>query len=371
MPGTGSVFRRKSDGRWVAQVTHGTRANRTIVRRYPPLRDNTRDRAKELLADLLEDVAPLARSTTVGAYLQRWLTDVAARQVRPATLRGYRDVVDLHLTPAIGAIPLRDLTALDVERALRRAADGERHLAPKSVRNVHAVLRRALVYAERDELVARNVARLVEVPRVPVREAAALTAGQAIRLLGALAGDRLEALYRVALLGLRQGEILGLAWKELDLERAELRIRHALARQDHKYVLVQLKTPRSRRTVPLPTSTLLALREHRRRQVEERLAAGVTTEEGLVFVSRSGRPLSGSWLSHDFTRRLELLGLPRVPFHSLRHTAASILAASDVPPRVAMEILGHARVATTMEIYAHVSTAEMRKAMERLDEAIS
>lgn len=367
MPGEGSIFQRKSDRRWVAQISRGPRGERTIIRRYAPLRDNTRDAAKLLLTELQGEAGPLDRRTTVGVYLRRWCEATAARHVRPATLHGYRVVIDRHLVPTIGAIALVDLTPLDIDGALRSIADG---LSPKSVRNVHAVLRRALVMAERDGLVTRNVARLVAPPRVPARESAALTPAEAHRFLATVTGDRWDALYRVALLGLRQGELLGLAWSDIDLGTAELRVRFALARRDGRYVRDEPKTARSRRTVPLPVAAVAALRVHRDRQLAERIAAGVPTEDGLVFLTERGRPVSGSWLSHDFSRRLARAGLPRAPFHSLRHTAASIMAATDVPPRTAMAILGHSRIATTMEVYAHTTTADMRRAVEAIETAI-
>lgn len=360
-PGEGSLFRRRSDGLWVAQISHGPRGARQVLRRYA----RTREEAARLLGELRAGAGVADRRTTVGEFLRAWLT-THERRLRPSTLRTYRSLAERHILPAIGHVALADLAPDHVERMLARAP-----LAPKGQRNVLSLVARVLAVAERRGLVARNVARLVDAPRVVPPERAALTPDAARRILEVVRGDRLEALYVLALAtGLRMGELLGLTWRDVDREAGTLAVRHALVRHHGRYVLDEPKTRRSVRTITLPAFAVAALDEHRRRQLEERLAAGAPTEDGLVFVSPAGRPISGGWLSHRWRRLAARAGL-ELRFHDLRHGQASLLVALGVHPRVVAERLGHATTRTAMDRYAHVDLALDRDAAARLDQALA
>ena len=208
--------------------------------------------------------------------------------------------------------------------------------------------------------------------RVPT---AALTTADAQALLSAVKGDRLEALFQVGLaLGLRQGETLGLTWKAIGLDAGTLSVRQTLQRVRGEWVFSEPKTAKSRRTIPLPKPVALALREHRGRQLEDRLRAGPAWEGeawgDLVFPDELGRPLSGFHVLRRFRSLLALAGLPPMRYHDLRHGAASLMAAQGVPARVAMELLGHSQIATTMNIYTHVTPQDQREASARVSEAI-
>jgi integrase len=231
------------------------------------------------------------------------------------------------------------------------------------------VLRRALNDALRWGLVARNVATLVTPPRGQRYEVRPLDPVQARRFLDAVRGDRLEALYSVALaVGLRQGEALGLQWDDIDLDSAALHVRHALQRVDGRLQLVEPKTARSRRTVILPATVIDALKAHRSRQVAERLTAGSEwVDHKLVFCSPMGRPLDASNVTHTFQRHLIRAGLPRQRFHDLRHACASFLLAQGVSPRVVMEVLGHSQITLTLNTYTHVLPSLSREAAERMN----
>jgi integrase len=273
--------------------------------------------------------------------------------------------VERHLAPRLGAIPLAELAPDHVERMLAALP-----LAPKGRRNVLSLLARVLAVAERRGLVARNVARLVDPPRVIAPERAALTPDAARRILKVARGDRLEALWVLALAtGLRMGELLALRWSDVDREAGTIVVRHALVRAGGRYVLDDPKTPRSRRTIVLPHFARRVLDEHRRRQLEERLAAGATAGDGLVFVSPAGRPINGGWLSHRWRRLAAAAGLD-LRFHDLRHGQASLLVALGVHPRVVAERLGHATTRMAMDRYAHVDLALDADAAARLDAAL-
>jgi len=182
-------------------------------------------------------------------------------------------------------------------------------------------------------------------------------------------GHRLEALYTIAItVGLRQGEALGLRWQDVDLDAGSLRVRHSLQRIEGRLQLVEPKTERSRRTVSLPGVVVSALREHRVRQLQERLLAGSRWQESdYVFTSTIGTPLDGVTVTHRFQETLRRLGMPHQRFHDLRHACASLLLAQGVSPRVVMETLGHSQISVTMNVYAHVIPALQRDAADRMD----
>ena len=185
----------------------------------------------------------------------------------------------------------------------------------------------------------------------------------------------MEGLFQVGLaLGLRQGETLGLTWGDIDFDAGALSIRRTLQRIRGEWLFSAPKTPKSRRTIPLPEPVAKALKEHRSRQLEERLKVGPAWEgeawEDLVFPDELGRPLSAFHVIRRFRSLLELAGLPRMRYHDLRHGAASLMAAQGVPARVAMELLGHSQIATTMNVYAHVTAQDQREASAKVSEAI-
>jgi integrase len=241
---------------------------------------------------------------------------------------------------------------------------------PQTTRNIHAVLRRALTQGLRWGVVSRNVATLVDLPRVDRDEVRGLSPADARTVITAVAGDRIEPLVLLSLsTGLRQGEALGLRWQDVDLEAGTVRVRHSLQRMPGRGVeLVEPKTPRSRRTLALPTSTANALREHRKSQLQERLWAGSRWQEAdFVFTTSIGTPMIGSDLTRRFQALLRAAGLPPMRFHDLRHGAASLLLAQGVHPRVVMEMLGHSTITLTMNVYSHVIPDLQREAATKME----
>ena len=218
---------------------------------------------------------------------------------------------------------------------------------------------------------------LAEPLRVQKRGVPALTPADARRILAAVRGDRLEALFTVALsVGLRQSEALGLRWADVDLDGASLTVRRALQRAGGEWRFDEPQSDRSNRTVALPGPVVTALREHRAQQIGERLRAGPAwcgDDWGdLVFASETGEPLDGTSVGKRFKRLLAAAGLPDMRYHHLRHGVASLMAAHGVPPRVAMEVPGHVQISTTMNIYSHVHVGDetARLAADRVESAI-
>lgn len=364
----GTVFQRK-DGRWVAAVSGVDGRGR--VYRYGKTRAEAAAKLTKALKAVQDGLPIPGERQTVGQYLEAWLEDSAKPTIRPATYDSYACLVRMHLVPELGHVPLAKLTPQQVQALLnRKLASG---LAPRRVAMIRGVLRTALNQALRWGRVARNVATLVSPPRASHFEVRPLDPAQARAFLEAVRGDRLEALYTVALaIGLRQGEALGLRWDDVDLDAGVLHVRHALQRIDGRPQFVEPKSARSRRTIVLPNLVGDALRVHRVRQTEQRLAVGGEWEEnGFVFTTAFGRPLNDSNVTHMFQRHLARAGLPRQRFHDLRHACASLLLAQGVSPRVVMELLGHSQITLTLNIYSHVMLGLQADAAARMHALLS
>lgn len=366
MAGAGSVYRRKSDGRWTAAISSGPRGNRVLTVRYAPRGENTKRAALELLDELRRLARPTTSSgrTTVGQYLRSWLDTAGRRSLKASTWRTYDVALRLHIDPAIGHITLARLTAEHVDTMLAAST-----LGPKGQRNTLGFLGRVLDVALDRGHVLRNAARLVEAPRVVRQEPATLDRDQARRMIATVRGDRLEALWITAIgTGLRLSEILGLRWVDVDLERATVSATYALVRVNGAYGLDEPKTARSRRHMALPLFVVQALREHRTRQLAERLAVGEPTADGLVFVSPAGRPLNAGWVSHRWPKIAAAAGVD-VTFHGLRHTNATIMRDRNVPEAERMSRLGQTTVGVHRG-YAHDTEGPDRAAANELDEAL-
>jgi integrase len=238
------------------------------------------------------------------------------------------------------------------------------------VRLIHALLHNALKQAVRWRVLNVNPADAVDAPRVERKEFRSLDADEANQLLETARTDRLRALYVTALTcGMRQGELLGLRWTDLDLERGALAVRQQVMRVGGEWRFSEPKTKAGRRVITMPAVAIDALREHRRQQLEERLrAGGQWRENGLVFTNRVGNPIEKqNLMRRSFWPLLDCAGLPRIRFHDLRHTAATLLLAEGLHPKVVQERLGHSTIAVTMDVYSHVGMTLQREAADTLD----
>lgn len=367
----GSIYRR-SDGRWAGAVTldyQGGRRRRKQV--YGRTRKEVRDQITKLLTDQQFGLPISTERQTVGQFLEHWLESSARPRLRPRTFAGYRTIVRQHLVPILGKTQLRKLTPQHVQQML--IAKTDEGLAPRTVGGIRAVLRTALTQALKWQLVAWNVAVLVDLPRAPRPQFRVMEPKEAQKLLNVAADHRLGPLFSVALaVGLRLGESLGLAWGDVDLSARTLRVRRALQRFDGKLQFVEPKSESSNRTVALPESAVVVLRQHRVRQQTERLLAGKRWRDtGLVFTTTIGTPLDDRNVRKAFRELLDAAELPPMRIHDLRHTCASLLLAQGVHPRVVMETLGHSQISLTLDTYSHVMPSLERDAADRMDAVLS
>jgi integrase len=316
---------------------------------------------------------------TVAAYLERWVALSLPGQVADATLDDYADTVRLHLAPTLGRRLLSRLTVADVDAlwALKRKAG----YSPNSIRIMRAVLRKALGQAEREGLVMRNVAALSAAPRLRGTEGRTLNVEQARTLLATVDGERLQALIALMLaFGLRRGEALAVRWADLDWQAATLGVTHGVKRvkvrgdsagRRTQIVVGELKTRRSRRTLYLTPELVEVLRRHRTRQAQEQLRIGSAWQDyGLIFPSEAGTPLDPDNFSHLFSRLSKRAGLGHWHPHELRHSGASLMLAHGTPLHVVSEVLGHASIAITKDVYGHLAEGEKRAASKGMTAAL-
>jgi integrase len=420
----GSLYLRKRDNRWVAAVTmpDGSRPSRSAP---------DKAEARRLLRELLrkrDHGLSAGRDESLGRFLERWLADVRPR-LAPKTWHRHEQIIRVHIVPAIGRRSLSGLSVGDV-RSFLAGASG----SAQTLRHYRATLRRALADAQREGLVVRNVAALAEPPPMKRKERTVLTAEQARMVIDGTKDDRLHALYVLFLTtGMREAEALALTWKDIhwgddegpdELHRrsdqravgalgasaeppvsadgrrhrgsqgghpravradrgmaqsATISITRTLHRShpgDYDYdpadpwVFRPTKTDRSRRTVNIPPVTEAALRDHRRKQLEERAAMGELGGEGLVFVSTRGHPIHGENLLPGWYAHLERLGLPKVRLHDLRHSAATILYGMGIPLETIADLLGHSTTRVTADLYRHRVPALQTQAAEAMQRAV-
>lgn len=336
-----------------------------------------RDAQKSLRAilDLVDDGTYQGPFTsTVAQYLTGW---VEGLRVKPSTRANYRQSIDLHLVPikakdgrprpGIGGIKLRALTAEHLDTLYRwletEGRQDAKPLAIKTIRHVHTAVRKALADAVDRGYVPRNVADLAHPPtQKQARSRQALdgvwSAEQLRAFLAASKDHRLHAaFYLTAMTGMRRAEVLGLRWADIDLDAATVRIRWTLVQIAGEMIdQDSAKTDAGERTVALDPSTVAVLRDHRRRQLEDRMASGPAWQSDVdrVFADPIGRPVRPDLLLRHLQRVAALAGLPKINVHGLRHTYATVALRAGVDVEVVSKRLGHSDIAITLNIYRHV-----------------
>jgi integrase len=370
----GSIYR-SSDGRWRGAITIGYHQNERggVAQNRKVLsgvsRAEVAEKMKKALRDQQQGINISSNRVTLACYLSRWLTDVVKPSCSFKTHQTYRDLVEHHITPALGYVQLLKLTTPQVQRFLNeKHASG---LSPKTVKHIRDCMRAALNVAMNDwELIPRNPASKAKPPEPEKSELQVFNLAQARDFLELVSGHRLEALFSVALcLGPRQGEALGLQWSNVNFGQGTLVIDGALKRIEGKLVKGKTKREASNRSIALPALTVAALRRHQMRQEQERELAGSRWKAtGYVFTTSIGTPIERRNLLREWYKIMKSASLPRIRFHDLRHSAATLFFAQGVHPKTVMEILGHSDLNTTMKIYGKVLDQMKWDAASKMDE---
>ncbi|MGA5159675.1 site-specific integrase [Streptomyces pseudogriseolus] len=395
--GEGTIYQRR-DGRWEAAgyvlAADGTRKR---VRVYGTTRKDAADKLTQKIADSNRGLSVPTAQGSVAAYLTYWLENVAVHNLRENTHTRYTACVDRYLIPGLGKKKLTKLTAKDVRTWLNQLRTAcqccsrgldvwrdeprccalgvccSKRLSPLTLNYIHSVLKSALEHAVREEEIPRNVARNVRTGTPRPRRFDPLTADEARQFLNTTQGHRLNALFELALhTGLRKGELLGLRWEDLDLDRGTAAVRRTLQRTSTGgLTTLPTKTRASERRIAVPTRCLQSLKHHHEQQQREREAAGTTWQHnGHVFTTLQGRPIDPTNLTRTFTTLLSKAGLRRIRFHDLRHSTATLLLEQGVELVVIKELLGHAHIGVTATVYAHVRLRLQRDAIDTLSTAL-
>ncbi len=363
MSGSGGHIRQRPNGLWEGIYVGADHRHHSL---YAKTRGEVQTKLRAALTSADEGIKPASGRTTVGNWLEVWLRTSVEQRNRPRTAASYRETVERYIIPAVGRIPLVKLAPEDVSRM---TADLERRgkLSPTTIYYTYAVLRIALNRAVKTGRVARNVATLVDPPRKARPRLEPLSADQVRTFLASVGADRSGPLYTCAVaLGMRQGELLGLRWSDVDLDGGTLTVRHSL--EVGMRVLAEPKTDRAKRTLTLSPSVIATLRAHRTRQLEERIAAGPRWHDrDFVFATPTGEPLDTRNVTKAFQRALAKAELPRQRFHDLRHACATLLLEDGEELAVISRILGHSNLSTTADVYAHLTPAMLQRSADRMD----
>ena len=346
--GDGSIYRRK-DGLWVAR--YEAAGKRKYL--YGKTRKIVADKLREKLASGEANLNPQGDTLRVGEYLDRWLPTVKDT-VKERTWRRHEEVVRLHLKPAIGKIKIRDLNPLDVQELYRMKLN--LGFSPRTVQIVHTTLYKALKQAVRWSLISRNVTEAVMPPKSQKKDVRTLSSKEVRRLFEAVKGQKFEALYVLAVTtGMRQGELLGLKWDDVDLAKGVLQVKRTIWAGQ----ATPPKSAKGNRSVTLTRMAKEALKKHKERNGSAE----------WVFATRAGTPVScHNLINRSWWPLLKDAGLPRIPFHNLRHTCATLLLVEGLHPKLVQELLGHADITTTLNTYSHVLPSLQEKTASAMED---
>lgn len=373
--GEGNLRKRK-DGRWEGRYTAG-RDPDTGKAIYKNVLGKTQAEAKAKLKQAIEEAKGLDASKagryTVGEWMEVWFEHYAKVKVRPSSHQTYRGYIDNHIKPNIGKIQLEKLTSLELQKFYKRLLEKGRvnriesrkqskGLSAKTVRNIHQIISSAMQLAREQNLIIGNPAEGCALPRLEHREMKTLPVEQLQSFLREAKDSGVFELYYLELAtGLRRGELLGLKWEDIDLERGDLRVKRQIARINGEVVEAPLKTKNAYRTLPLAADTIDVLEAQRKK-------AG---DSPWVFPGPTGGPISPDSVLHMLHRVLKRAGLPRVRFHDLRHTFATLALQNGVDVKTVSGMLGHYSAGFTLDTYAHVTTSAQRQAAEAMEHVLS
>ncbi|MCZ6861986.1 MAG: site-specific integrase [Alphaproteobacteria bacterium] len=370
----GSITRRgKKSWRIKYDLPRDETGERRIA--YKTVKGTRKDAEKEkrrLMTAIDKGVHVDPSALTVADYLDQWLADVAPASVGPKALERYRGLVKKQIKPHIGTTQLQKLRPADIAAWLQ--ALGKTEISIRSIQHAHGVLRTALAHAAAVEIIERNVATFIKPPTMLRTEVEILNAEQIADALRKLEGHSIYPIAALAIgTGARRGELTALRWDDLDLAAATVRIERSVEQTKDGLRVKPPKTAAGRRTVSLPALTVKALRDHRRQTLELRLQLGIGALPGdePVFGDIDGNWPTPHSITKCWRRAVQSRGLPRITFHSLRHSHASALIAAGLDVVTVSRRLGHASPALTLSTYSHLFTNSDDKAAAAIDAALS
>jgi integrase len=376
----GSI-RQRSKGSWEIAIDIGRDPSTgKRLQHWETVRGTKRD-AQQRLAELLVSIEQGSyikpKRLSLAEYLQRWLDGYAKTNCSPRTLDSYQSIVSRHLIPNLGHLPLAQVQPQHIQEYYASSlaggrVDGKGALSARSVLHIHRILFQALNYAVRQGLLIRNVANLVDPPRARRMKMKTLTPQEVSRLLNATQ-DTLyyPIIYTAVNTGLRQAELLGLRWHDLDLDLAALSVTQVLYKRRGTCQFKEPKSTHSRRRLDLSPSLALFLRQYKiKREAEYLLLGKPLREYDLVFSNANGSSMDPGTLTHNFARIARKAGLSGTRFHDMRHTFASLMLLAGIHPKIVSEMLGHSSVAFTLDTYSHVIGGLQQAAVKRLDEVL-
>lgn len=307
---------------------------------------------------------------TVSEWMTEWLSTFCTNKVKPLTYQSYGAIIKNHINPAIGAVELQSVRGAHIQRLYNSMTAAG--LSGKTVKNVSAVLHKAFSIALKQGIVQVNPCDAAELPKAEHKEIRPLADDEIPRFLAAIDGSPMRNAYALCLFaGLREGECLGLSWKQIDFQRGRITVSQQLQKEKTKggryYIASSTKSGKPR-TIEPPPVAFEYLRAEKKRQTENRLKAGPvwSNQDDLVFTDESGRNYAIVSFYKNFKRIAASIGRPDARPHDLRHTAATVAIASGADIKSVQDLLGHATASFTLNVYAHTSEQMMKDTAARM-----
>jgi integrase len=377
--GEGSITKRK-DGRWQGYVTVGYDPETEKPKKkyfYGKTRKEVQEQVNEALGKVRTGTYREPSKLTMAEWLTTWLNDYMKPSLRPTTWENYEIQVMRHILPALGHLRLSQLQTSNLQKLYNdklsnggRLDGKEGGLSPRSVRYIHTLIHAALEQAKKEGMITINVADAVKLPHDPKKEIQCLDTEGVKKLLTAARETKHFPAYFLALnTGLRRGELLGLRWRDVDLKEGTVTVTQGLIRTKGGLKFQEPKTKLSNRTIGISPQVVSVLKDHKKRQNEERLSAGeaYNKEHDLVFCNELGEPICPRGFTRHFERLLKRAGLEgKVTFHGLRHTFATLSLQEGAAARTVQEALGHHKAAFTLDVYSSVTDKMKKEATDKI-----
>ena len=372
--GEGNIRKRK-DGRWEGRFTagHDPATGKQIIK---SVLGKTQAEVKEKLKKAMEDSTKVDFTKngkyTVGTWLDEWFENVAKIKVRASSHQTYKGYIENHIKPNIGNIPIEKLTTMDLQKFYRKlltkgrverieSKDQPKGLSAKTVRNINQVISSAMELAVAQKIIPANPTNACALPKIEHQEMQTIPVEQLQAFLQEAKATGVYEMYYIKLAtGLRRGELLGLKWQDIDWKNGVIKVHRQVARVDGQIKESPLKTKSSYRTVTISQQAIEVLKEQKKK-----------TNDAYVFPSPNGGPISPDSVNNMLKRVLERAGIPKVRFHDLRHTFATIALQNGVDIKTVSSMLGHFSAGFTLDTYAHVTTSAQKEAAQTMGNILS